>query len=105
MLRTNGPATLILTARLLPEPGSVAADVEAAARLRDLSLSQLTNAREMEVDALVDVVHGVRDRTGRLVVVDTLRTRNNGPVALVVRYQGFASHARPHEVLAATAGS
>ncbi|KAI1504044.1 O-methyltransferase family protein [Biscogniauxia marginata] len=90
VLRTNNSATLVLVPRLLPEPGTVDPDVEAMARLRDLSRLQLANEREMEMGELVDLVHSVHDGMGRLVVVNKLRTRNSTTVALGVKYQTYA---------------
>ena len=92
VLRASSYATLILTPRLLPEPGTVDPDVEAIARLRDLSLLQLANEREIEMAELVDILNSVRDSMGRLVVVNKLRSRNNATVALGVKYQAYADH-------------
>ena len=78
---------LILTARLLPPPGSVDRDVEAISRVRDLTLLQLANEWETELAEFEDLVSSVRDSDGRLVVVDTLWARNNLPVGLAVKYQ------------------
>ncbi|KAL8747707.1 MAG: hypothetical protein Q9190_000448 [Brigantiaea leucoxantha] len=90
VLRANRRATLVLTARLLPEPGSVEPDVEVMARLRDLSLFQLANDREMETLELLDMLNGVTDSKGRLVLVNKLRSRNNTTIALEIRYQPYA---------------
>ncbi|KAI1493818.1 O-methyltransferase family protein [Biscogniauxia mediterranea] len=90
ILRTNSSAALVLVPHLLPEPGTVDPDVEALARLRDLSRLQLANEREMEMGELVDLVHSVHDGMGRLVVVNKLRTRNSTTVALGVKYQTYA---------------
>lgn len=80
----------MLTARLLPEPGSVDADIEGLARVRDLSLLQLANEREMEIGELMDILDSVRDSMGKLVLVNKLCGRGNAMVALEVRYQAFA---------------
>jgi hypothetical protein len=86
VLRANTSATLILAPRLLPEPGTVDPDVEAMARLRDLSRLQLANDREMEMGELVEMVNSVHDNMGWLVVVNKLRSRNSATVALGVKY-------------------
>ncbi|KAL4887519.1 hypothetical protein BJY04DRAFT_212555 [Aspergillus karnatakaensis] len=70
VLRSNPSTTLILTPRLLPEPGSVNPDVEATARLRDLALLQLANEREIELTELLSIVNSVSDTMGRFVVVN-----------------------------------
>jgi len=96
VLRTNTAATLILVVRFPPEPGTVDSDVEAMARLRDLSRLQLTNEREMEMEETVEMVNSVHDSIGCLVVVDKLRSRNTATVALAVKYQ--ARTERHHEI-------
>lgn len=92
VLRASNYATLILAPRLLPEPGTVDPDVEAIARLRDLSLLQLANEREIEMAELVDILNSIRDSMGQLVVVNKLRSHNNATVALGVKYQAYANH-------------
>ncbi|KAF7514171.1 hypothetical protein GJ744_004496 [Endocarpon pusillum] len=90
LLRANTSVTLILVPRLLPEPGTVDPDVEATARLRDLSRLQLANEREMEMEELVAIVNSVHDSMGWLVVVNKLRSHNSATVALGVKYQAYA---------------
>ena len=90
VLRANATATLILAPSLLPEPGTVDPDVEALARLRDLSRLQLTNECGLELDELVEMVNAVQDGRGRLVVVNKLRSPNSTTVALGVKYQAYA---------------
>ena len=89
VLRASSRATLILIARLLPEPGTVDPNVEAIARVRDLSLLQMANEREIEMVELIDMLNGVRDSMGRLVVVNKLRSRNDATIAMEVRYQAY----------------
>lgn len=89
VLSKNSMATLILAPRLLPEPGSVDPDVEAVARMRDLSRLQLTNEYEIELSELIEMVNSVHDSRGRLVVVNKLRSSNNVTVALGVKYQPY----------------
>jgi hypothetical protein len=91
VLRANALATLILAPPLLPEPGTVDPDVEAMARLRDLSRLQLTNECGLELDELIEMINSVHDSRGRLVVVNKLRSRNSATVALGVRYQAYAN--------------
>ncbi len=79
--------------RLLPDPGSVDAAVEAAARTRDLVLLQLANERDFEVRELVDLVQGVGDASGRLAVVSRARGPDNSVVALGVKFQASPSPA------------
>jgi hypothetical protein len=86
-----GHGTLIIsTGPVLPEPGTVDAEIEAVARLRDLSLFQLFNEHEIEMPELVELVNCVSDGSGKLVVVNQLRSRKKVIVALCVKYRpGF----------------
>ena len=90
VLRANASATLILAPPLLPEPGTVDLDVEAMARLRDLSHLQLTNEGGLELGELMEMVNSVHDSRGRLVVANKLRSRNSATVALGVKYEAYA---------------
>jgi hypothetical protein len=90
VLRTNSSATLVLTARLLPEPGTVDPDVEVIARLRDLSLVQLTNEQDIEAAEVINMLNSVRDSLGRLVLASKLCSGNNATVAFEIRYQAYA---------------
>lgn len=87
VLRADPTAKLILTLCILPEPGSVNADVEAAARARDLCRLQLSNEQEMGVTELVDMINNVQDNIGGLIVVNKLNLRNSATVALAIQYQ------------------
>ncbi|KAL2289811.1 hypothetical protein FJTKL_01123 [Diaporthe vaccinii] len=88
LLRTNGSVMLVLTTRLLPEPGSLCGpEVEAVARARDLCMFQLTNEGELELADVLGMIEAVRDNVGRLVVTSQLRSHNNLIVALVVKHQ------------------
>ena len=89
VLRANALATLILAPPLLPEPGTVDPDVEAMARVRDLSRLQLTNQCGLELVELIEMVNSVHDSRGQLVVVSKLRSRNNITVALGVKYEAY----------------
>ncbi|KAL6232649.1 hypothetical protein BDW75DRAFT_247047 [Aspergillus navahoensis] len=64
ILRSNPSATLILIPRLLPEPSAVHSEVEARARLRDLTLLQLANEREIELAEWMDLLGSVSDSMG-----------------------------------------
>ncbi|KAL3439216.1 histidine phosphatase superfamily [Aspergillus tetrazonus] len=69
ILRSNPSATLILTPRPLPEPSAVHSEVEASARLRDLTLMQLANEREIELAEWINLLSSVSDSMGRLLGV------------------------------------
>ena len=87
VLRANASSTLILGLPFLPEPGSVNADVEATARLWDLSRVQLTNECNMEMPDLVDLINSVQDSKGRLVVVNKLCSLRSSAMAVGVKYE------------------
>lgn len=88
VLRARTGILLILTARLLPEPGTIPdPEVEAVARSRDLAFLQLANEGEMEVTELSEMIETVRDSVGGLVVTKRLHSCNNLVVALVAKYQ------------------
>ncbi|KAJ5898532.1 hypothetical protein N7504_008820 [Penicillium tannophilum] len=89
ILAANRRAMLIVTARMLPPPGTVDREIETLARMRDLTLFQLGVDRDPEVAEVVDLVGSVGDSQGRLVVVDQLQARNNLTVALAIKYQGW----------------
>jgi hypothetical protein len=92
-LRIGNGVMIILTSRLLPEPGSLAdPEVEAVARSRDLTMRQLLNYGEMEMTDLLGKISMVRDSMGQLVVAKELRSPSNIVVALVVRYQPDMDH-------------
>lgn len=91
VLRTNPRAAmLLLPSGVLPSPGAVDASTEAVARLRDLTLWQLANERELETSELVALISSVRDGGGGLVVVGRLKSARSATAAFEVRY-------RPHE--------
>ncbi|KAK4168175.1 hypothetical protein QBC43DRAFT_202083 [Cladorrhinum sp. PSN259] len=87
VLRANSAVTFVLALRPLPDPGSVSADIEATACVRDLSKMQLTNEREMQVGEVLQMVDSVQDGVGRLTVVNKLLSPNSATVALVVKYR------------------
>ena len=89
VLRTNSAATLVLTSGLIPDLGSVGARVEARARLRDLTLSQLTNRQENEVSEVLAMLSTLGDSTGQLVLVNKNCSPISGDMALEIRYQLF----------------
>lgn len=89
VLRASTASRLILTARLLPETDIVDAEVAAIARLRDLSLLQLVNDHELDMSEFMNMLNGVGDGEGRLVLVNKLCAWNDATVAFEVRYQAY----------------
>lgn len=79
----------MLTALVLPAPGTVDPNAEAAARLRDLSLLQLANGRQAEMAEMIDMLTGVRDSSGGLVLTNDIRSASTPLVAFEVRYQAY----------------
>lgn len=91
VLRSHNSTLIILACRLLPEPGSLAPEVEAVARTRDLTLLQLASENEMEMTDLVDIIDTVKDGMGKLVVTRKLHSSKGQVIALVVKYQSRLS--------------
>ncbi|KAF2844840.1 hypothetical protein T440DRAFT_523182 [Plenodomus tracheiphilus IPT5] len=87
VLQAQRGALLILTLPLLPEPGVVSRQTEQLARLRDLSRLQLVGSGLLTLQQLVDLVDGIQDGDGGLVVVKQLHAPNSAFVGLGVRYQ------------------
>lgn len=87
-LRVSGSIVLVLTTRILPEPGSLPDPrVEAVARARDLTLLQLADEGEMEMTELRQIVESVTDEFGRLVVANELTSPNGLVLALALKHQ------------------
>ncbi|KAI1810488.1 hypothetical protein GGS20DRAFT_579836 [Poronia punctata] len=80
----------VLNERNGTDESEASVDAEALARLRDLTLWQLTNESELELSTVLDLVRGVHDGTGRLVVVTKFTARHHPAVALEMRYQSYA---------------
>ncbi|EFX02983.1 toxin biosynthesis regulatory protein [Grosmannia clavigera kw1407] len=74
---------------LLPAPGSLDGHwgLEAAVRVRDLSMLQLANEGEMEMAELLDIVESVTDNDGKLVVASELRSHDGLVLALVLKHK------------------
>lgn len=65
-------------------------DMESLARIRDLSLWQLADDREIELCDLFDLVSQVQDSLGSLAVVNRLSAQRGSTVALEIRYQAHS---------------
>lgn len=89
VLRVNSSATLALTG-LIPGPGSVGARAEARARLRDMTLFQLTNQQDNEVGEIMSMLSGMSDNTGRLILINK-NCSPSGDLALELKYQPFTA--------------
>lgn len=90
VLRASGGIMIVLTARLLPEPGSLSnPEVEAVARARDLSVLHLANESQMEMFELVSIIKTVGDGAGKLVITNYLRSNHGVILALTIKYQAY----------------
>lgn len=89
ILRNNPSARLILTAFVLPGAATASYDKDIPARLRDISLMQLSNGRQREKDELLELVHGIRDGSGGLASTSEYRSPTSPLVAFEVRYQAW----------------
>ncbi|KAI0417494.1 hypothetical protein F5X98DRAFT_387057 [Xylaria grammica] len=89
ILKANRAATFILLVQVLPDPDSVDVDIEETARLRDLWKMQLVNGHEIQAGELYNMINGVGDSVGRLVVVNKLESRHSTIVAFIIKYEDF----------------
>lgn len=90
VLRVNSSATLALTG-LIPDPGSVGARAEARARLRDMTLFQLTNQQDNELGEILAMLSAMSDNAGRLILVNKNCSPRSGDLALELKYQPFTA--------------
>ena len=94
VLQVNPGVVLIVAPPLLPEPGSVHPDVEATARLHDLSRIQMSNqGGGIEFGEFMELISTVRDNYGRLVVSQKLRYRNETVAAVTIKYELYVNSA------------
>ncbi|KAL2173103.1 uncharacterized protein P884DRAFT_212954 [Thermothelomyces heterothallicus CBS 202.75] len=88
LLRASRGIMLVLTADVLPEPGSMPnPEVEAVARARDLSMFQLSNRGAVELADLLGIINSLGDGFGKLTVINKLRAPDGLVLVLVVKYQ------------------
>lgn len=88
ILRDSSRIVLVLASHFLPEPNSLDnPELEAVARSRDLTLLQLGKESEMEITDLQNMVEGIGDRAGKLVIASWLRSHSGLVLALAVKYQ------------------
>ncbi|KAL4917413.1 hypothetical protein BDW62DRAFT_201845 [Aspergillus aurantiobrunneus] len=86
-LRTQPNSRIILTALVLPPPGAIDQRTEAMVRLRDMSLLQLSNERQPSKTEIIELLTGIRDSTGGLVVSREITGPASAVIGLEVRYQ------------------
>jgi hypothetical protein len=86
VLRGDG-STLIVALPSVPEPGSVHPEVEITARSWDLARSQLNSESDFEISDLENVINGVQDGSGKLIVVNKLRSQSSTTLALAIKYE------------------
>ncbi|KAL2751792.1 hypothetical protein ACRALDRAFT_2045052 [Sodiomyces alcalophilus JCM 7366] len=89
MMKMNSSATVVLTSGLIPDLGSIGARAEARARLRDMTLFQLTNQQDNELGEILAMLATLSDITGRLVLVNKNCLPRTGDLALELKYQAF----------------
>ncbi|RYC54169.1 hypothetical protein CHU98_g12036, partial [Xylaria longipes] len=67
--------------------GEAPPDVQATARLRDLSQWQLANGRGMDMDEFFELLSGMGDSMGRFIIVNQYSAPNGALVVHEVRFQ------------------
>ncbi|CAI7589236.1 hypothetical protein N7533_009966 [Penicillium manginii] len=93
VLRINRSATMVLIVPFLPESNNESTEAVALMRIRDLSLLQLVNDQELEISKVVNLLSGVSDSEGRLVLVNRVKSPGkHGTVALEIKYQAYTDH-------------
>ncbi|CBF80173.1 uncharacterized protein ANIA_07819 [Aspergillus nidulans FGSC A4] len=90
VLRTQPTSRLMIAALVLPSPGTVNQETESMVRLRDMSLLQLSNERQPTKTEIVEIVTGIRDSGGCLVVTREIHTTASAAIGLEVRYEPSA---------------
>ncbi|KAI8934151.1 hypothetical protein NX059_008905 [Plenodomus lindquistii] len=90
ILQANPSAVLILAPAMLPEPGSVAVNLEVQARILDFVEMRLNQRSAVEVTELFQLTESICDAHGRLMVTNRLRSVDGATVGLAVQYQSFA---------------
>lgn len=91
VLQASPAAKLILAPPLLPECGTVMAEVETIMLVQDFSRSQLTNEPSLNLTELMEMISGICDSSGRLVVEHTMRFRSNTMAIVTARYERYSS--------------
>lgn len=91
ILRANSNSCLVMLSHLVPGRGSILPEEEIMARLRDLSLFQLSNQKLLDMSELSELVHSVHDGMGRLAVVKKICSPKGDAAAIEVRYRPFQS--------------
>jgi len=90
VLRAQPSSRLLLTALVLPSSEATNAEAESAARLRDLSLMQLANGRQPDKGDVLDLLSGIKDGSGKLVVTSEIRSPSGPFVVFEIRYQSHS---------------
>lgn len=93
VLRASPHARLLVMASPVPEPASIEPTVGSATRLRDLTLLQLANERNISAGELMDILNSISDVSGRLVLVNKIRSRNSANAVLEVKFQLYVDPA------------
>ncbi|KAL4898953.1 hypothetical protein BDW74DRAFT_184229 [Aspergillus multicolor] len=90
VLRTQSESRLLITALVLPAPRTIDYEAETLVRLRDMSLLQLANERQPGKTEIVEMIAGIRDSGGCLVVTREVQTTASAAIGLEVRYEPAA---------------
>lgn len=89
----NRSATMVLIVPFLSEGSHESTEAVTLMRIRDLSLLQLFNDQELEISKVVNLLSGVSDSEGRLVLVNRVKSPGkHGTVALEIKYQAYTDH-------------
>ncbi|KAF3058613.1 hypothetical protein GL218_05399 [Daldinia childiae] len=88
---------LVIPSVLRDTGGGTGVEIEVQARLRDLAFWQLTNEGELDMEALIGLISGVRDGAGQLAIVNKFAATHHPAIAFEIRYQTYTQQAFMHD--------
>lgn len=88
----NSNAMLVLIAHLSNHHGTLSSGIGPGARVRDLSMLQLTNESEtVAMHDLAEIVKSIGNEAGRLSIVSKFQSWQSGMIAVGIRFHPFSS--------------
>ncbi|KAK6003396.1 hypothetical protein QM012_009167 [Aureobasidium pullulans] len=90
VLRATPNVTLVIAMHLLPDPGVLSSHVEANLRTMDILLHQLANQRLLEERDILNLLGGIHDSSGRLVLAKKSVDRHRPVTVLEIKAEVFS---------------
>lgn len=88
-LKANPTSRMLIMDTVLPRPGSISAVEEALLRVRDLTMTQVFNAKERELDEFEKLFAGAKDEDGCLVLKGLVKPPGSVMSVMEVVYQRY----------------